>query len=290
MTNPTPEEAVLSNKAACMFYWDYDTQWGADRSRSSGGLKNWGYLEFENTERLLDLHAQYEIPACFAIVGAAALSGQRPYHDPAQIRRIHAAGHEVASHGFRHEWIPGLSRPELAQALRLSKDALEQCIGDPVVSFVPPFNQPFDYLQKGSVSLSERREASKARIDLYTLCAMLGECGYRFSRVSYRTFFERVIGRLVDTQHVKHQMRPENIAGITCVRLNTPGGFDMASLAMLDQCVRKGGLTIVYAHPHSLHVGNSQDEKWLIPFLEKVNRFRKQGRLQILLPGDVLND
>ena len=55
-----------------IIFWDYDTQWGADRSRSPGGAKTWGNLEFENTERLLELHAQYGVPACFAVVGAAA--------------------------------------------------------------------------------------------------------------------------------------------------------------------------------------------------------------------------
>ena len=153
-------------KAKLLFFWDYDTQWGADRSRRPGGPKDWGYLEFENTERLLDLHAQYEIPACFAVVGAAALPGQRPYHDPAQIRRIYAAGHEVASHSFKHEWLPGLTHLELSETLRASKDALEQCISAPVNTFVPPFNQPFAYPQKLAPAFSERREGGSAHITL----------------------------------------------------------------------------------------------------------------------------
>lgn len=279
----------MLNKAGCLLFWDYDTQWGADRSRSSGGPKNWGHLEFENTERLLDLHARYEIPACFAVVGAAALVGPRPYHDPGQIRRIYAAGHEIASHGFRHEWIPGLGRQRLDEMLRLSKDALEQCIGAPVVSFVPPYNQPFDYPPKGSFSLSERREAGKGRLNLHDMCEVLAECGYRFSRVSYRLPLLRLADWLLGSWRVEYQTRAENIAGITCVRLNTPGGFDAATLGMLDRCVAKGGLTIVYGHPHSLHVGNSQDERWLIPFLEKVRDLQKQERLCVVLPKELVD-
>src|SRR6267143_4146754 len=86
------------HKASCMVFWDYDTQWGADHSRSPAGAAWSGLAEFENTERLLELHAQYEIPACFAVVGDAALRGERPYHDPSQIRLMHARGHEIASH------------------------------------------------------------------------------------------------------------------------------------------------------------------------------------------------
>ncbi len=276
-------------KAKLFFFWDYDTQWGGDRSRSPGGPKYWGHLEFENTERLLDIHAQYEIPACFAIVGAAALPGQRPYHDPAQIRRIYTAGHEIASHTFYHEWIPGLSRRHLVESLRLSKDALEQCIGAPVVSFVPPYNQPFDYLQKGSFSLSERREAGRERLDLYNLCKILSETGYCFSRVSYRSFFLRLADLLLKPRQIDYPTQAEYIAGITCIRLNTPGGFDATALLMLDRCVAKGGVTIVYGHPHSLHVGNTQDESWLLPFLEKAHHLQKQELLHIALPRELIN-
>src|SRR4051812_42902564 len=153
MTGPKP--------ATLLFFWDYDTQWGADRSRGPGGPKNWGHLEFPNTDRLLELHAQYEIPACFAVVGAAALPGERPYHDPGQIRRVHEAGHEVGSHSFHHDWLPGLNRRALLQTLSASKDALEQCVGARVVSFVPPYNQPFDYPGGWSFSISERRGAGR---------------------------------------------------------------------------------------------------------------------------------
>src|SRR5438309_3867691 len=100
MTNNAPMPTLV-------FFWDYDTQWGGDRSRSPGGRKAWGAAEFENTELLLELHAAHDLPACFAVVGAAALPGERPYHDQAQIRRIACAGHEIASHGFEHEWLPG---------------------------------------------------------------------------------------------------------------------------------------------------------------------------------------
>src|SRR6476661_7448064 len=60
-----------------LFFWDYDTQWGADADRVNkpGSNTSWHRFEMENTERLLDLHAQYNVPACFAVVGASALPG-----------------------------------------------------------------------------------------------------------------------------------------------------------------------------------------------------------------------
>jgi hypothetical protein len=278
----------MTRTAAILFFWDYDTQWGADRSRSGGGAKTWGSLEFENTERLLELHAKYDVAACFAVVGAAALPGKRPYHDPAQIRRIHSAGHEVGSHAFQHEWLPGLNRRALLESLRRSKNALEQCVGAPVISFVPPFNQPVDYIKKGSFSLSERRNGGRDRTDLSSLCDALAETGYRFCRVSYRPLAQRLAERLVG-RRLDRPARREKIADITCVRLNTPGGFTAPAIEMINRCAETGGLAVVYGHPHSLLSGGPQDQTHLVPLLERVAQLRQEGRLQVRLPADIVH-
>jgi hypothetical protein len=273
--------------ATLLFFWDYDTQWGADRSRIAGGPKTWGALEFENTERLLELHAQYRVPACFAVVGAASLPGARPYHDATQVRRIHDAGHEVASHSYEHDWLPGLNEKQLRDTLMRSKDALEQCIGQRVTSFVPPYNQPCDYPGGWSLSLSERREAGRARTGLVDLCRALHETGYHFCRVMYRPFHLRLAewwtGRLPHST-----VRPERIAGVTCVRLNTACGFSGRTVDAFHHCIEQGGWLVVYGHPHSLTAGNSQDEKWLVPLLRLVREYSRLGRLRLALPSQLV--
>ena len=276
---------VEKDPAKLLIFWDYDTQWGADRSRSGGGPKAWGALDFLNTERLLQIHAEYEAPACFAVVGAAARSGERPYHDPAQIRRIHEAGHEIGSHSLRHEWLPGLDTQQLYADLSDSKAALEDCIGAPVVSFVPPFNQPFDYPARGSISLSERKTARQHRTGLRTLCEALNETGYRFCRVAYRPWHRRAL-EAICRKRIDTPISPEAISGICCMRLNTPGGFQTPALKMLEQ-VAGGKYAVVYGHPHSASSGNSQDFRYLVPFLERVRELKRAGRIEIMLPGNV---
>ena len=270
--------------AQLVLFWDYDTQWGADRSRIPGGRKTWGPLEFENTERLLKIHAEYDVPTCFAVVGSAALPGERPYHDPRQIRRIHEAGHEVASHSHRHEWLPGLNRKALRETLYASKDALEQCIGSPVTAFVPPWNQPFDYLRRLSISLAERREVPSERTHLRKLCETLEDTGYRFCRVAYRPINERLMDRV--GYRGERPRRPENIAGVTCLRLSGLG-FSAATSQLVERCIVSGGLAVIYAHPHSTRLGGTQDESRLVPFLKLVRDHVRAGRLRIRLPRDI---
>ncbi len=270
-----------------LVFWDYDTQWGGDRSRSAGGPKDWGSLEFTATERLLELHEEYGIPACFAVVGAAALAGERPYHDPDQIRRIHAAGHEVGSHAMRHEWLPGLSRAEVYETLRSSREALEQCVGAPVRAFVPPYNQPFDDPRRLSISLSERRGGSSERMTLTRLCDALRETGYRFARVAYRPaplrLAERLAGRRLDAP-----CRPVHIRGVLCARLNTGGGFDDAPRAVVRGALGTGKTVVVYGHPHSLPSANSQGEPHFVRFLAEAREWIRAGRLRAMLPRDLL--
>jgi hypothetical protein len=267
-------------------FYDYDTQWGADRSRSPGGPKQWGHRDFENTDALLELHAKYRVPACFAVVGAAALPGSRPYHDPQQIRAIHAAGHEIASHSFRHEWLPGLDRAALHETLRSSKQALEDCIGAAVTSFVPPFNQPFDYPAALAFSMSERREAGSERTDLSGLCRALAEEGYRFCRTSYKPWPVRLVEILM-RRRLNRVSKVKRIEGITCLTMNAAVGFGDSALRIVRRCSERRTLGVAHAHPHSVRSGGPQDLRYLEVFLAEVARLRLSGSLEVRLPADL---
>jgi hypothetical protein len=275
-------------RAQVLLFWDYDSQWGADRSRSAGGAQSWGHLDFENTERLLELHAEYGVRACFAVVGAVALRGERPYHDPAQVRRIHEAGHEVASHSLRHDWLPALQHADLLEDLRASKTALEQCIGSDVVTFVPPFNQPFDIPARLSVSLSERREVPSGRTDLPRLCDALATTGYRFARVSYRSLWERILDA-AGLPSTKHDSPHETINGITCVRLRMGAGFGETNRTILRTEAPAGGLWVLYGHPHSASShGSPQSFEDLESLFRLLKHLKEEIGLSAVLPRDII--
>jgi peptidoglycan/xylan/chitin deacetylase (PgdA/CDA1 family) len=283
--DPNPESRIHNPKSGgLLLYWDYDTQRGAEQSRL--GVQRWGPLERPNTARILELLTEFGVRATFACVGYAAVSRDPAYDCRDQIREIHAAGHEVASHSHEHEFLPKLSPAQARETARVSREALEELIGAPVVSFVPPFNRPMHYPRRGAVSWSERWEVGPAHLSLPALCEALRETGYRTCRVAYRpnwrTAWDRVVGRQDDRPVV-----PEKIAGLTCFRLNTPGGFDGPAVARVRQAAERGGLAVVFGHPHSLTAENNQAERWLRPFLEEVAALRRQGRLIDCLPREL---
>lgn len=275
--------------ATVLLFWDYDTQWGADRSRTGGGPKQWGQLEFPNTDRLLDLHAQYNLTACFAVVGSAALTGEHPYHDPDQIRRIHTAGHEVGSHSFKHEWLPALNATQLRQSLADSKDALEQCIGAEVSSFVPPFDMPMDYPPKWSYNLTERREVKQDRTDLTRLCSTLKEVGYRFCRVNYRPLWRAIAEKLQGDRLTDSPSHLEQIAGLTCLKVNNPPGFKSPVPQTLARLAAQDGYIVIYGHPHHLSKSDSaESEGYLIPLFEQLAALKNAGVIDIKTPQALL--
>lgn len=95
--------------------------------------------------RILDLLARHALPATFFVPAHTAASY------PAQVRAIHAAGHEIGLHGYRHETPVGLPREEEGRLLDASIAGLRAVIGD---GYVPAgYRSPAWDLSANSVGL-----------------------------------------------------------------------------------------------------------------------------------------
>lgn len=84
------------------------------------------------TRWILEELANRSIQATFFVVGEVARD------DPGLIRAITAGGHEVASHGWDHRRVLTMTPEGFRADLRMSKDALEQASGGPVVGYRAP--------------------------------------------------------------------------------------------------------------------------------------------------------
>lgn len=86
----------------------------------------------ESTHRILELLGRNQVRGTFFVLGYVA----RKF--PGLVRQIHAAGHEVASHGFWHRLIYSQTPEQFRADLRQSKGVLEDAIGASVTSYRAP--------------------------------------------------------------------------------------------------------------------------------------------------------
>jgi polysaccharide deacetylase family protein (PEP-CTERM system associated) len=85
-----------------------------------------------NTDLLIELLGRHGASATFFTLGWVA------ERHPDLIRRIAAAGHEVASHGWWHRKLTTLTAEEFREEVRDSKRILEDLTGRPVLGFRAP--------------------------------------------------------------------------------------------------------------------------------------------------------
>ena len=83
-------------------------------------------------ENILEALENYGVRATFFVPGAAA------ERYPETVKRIAAAGHEIALHGYRHEDFARLAPEEQREALERGSAALERTVGKRPVGFRLP--------------------------------------------------------------------------------------------------------------------------------------------------------
>jgi polysaccharide deacetylase family protein (PEP-CTERM system associated) len=86
----------------------------------------------DNTFRLLELLATYEVRATFFVLGWIAR------RHPSLVRAIQRAGHEIGSHGYWHSLVYQQTPAEFRSDLRQSKAVLEDLTSQPVRSYRAP--------------------------------------------------------------------------------------------------------------------------------------------------------
>jgi peptidoglycan/xylan/chitin deacetylase (PgdA/CDA1 family) len=108
--------------------FDYEGQWGMPATSP--------YELTEGTLRILDALERHAARATFFTVGAIAIE------HPDLIEEISRRGHEIAGHGWRHERLGGLTKPELDRfgaGLEEANAAIESITGKRPVGFRAPY-------------------------------------------------------------------------------------------------------------------------------------------------------
>ncbi len=184
-----------------------------------------GWME-RLTEKLLDICAEAGCSSTFFVLGSVA--GDYPQ----AVRRIAAAGHEVASHGCAHKAVFSMSPAEFAEDLRRSCGTLESLTGKAVLGFrAPSFSVteevlPWFYAALEEAGLAYSSSVFPGRTFLYGI----PDFPYRVHRptvdgrrtsivefpVTRVDFAGKTLGlyvRLFPASFLRRQIRQENAAG-----------------------------------------------------------------------------
>jgi polysaccharide deacetylase family protein (PEP-CTERM system associated) len=225
------------------------------------------------TSWLLEQLHEHAIQATFFLVGELAR------RQPALVRAIHGAGHEIASHGWGHQRVHNLSPASFREDLRRTKDTLEQLTGAGVAGFrAPTFS-----------IVHETRWA----IDV------LVEAGIRYDSSIYPVRHDRYgiphaprVPFLVrGGSHTLLELPPLTLR---LLRANLPigggGYFRLLPLRVMDRAVRQlrrncqPPVAMLYFHPWEFDAGQPRLAlKGLSRFRTYVGMNRSRARLQTLL-------
>ena len=96
---------------------------------------SWDQLESRverNTDRLLELLAEFRVRATFFVLGWTA------ERHPALVRRIQRAGHELGCHSYSHRLIYRLSDKDFREDTRRAKGIIEDLAGAKVIGYRAP--------------------------------------------------------------------------------------------------------------------------------------------------------
>ncbi len=224
-----------------------------------------------NIERILALMADAKVHATFFTLGWIA------ERYPAMVRRIAAAGHEVASHGYSHLRASDQDLPQFTEDITSSKKLLEDIAGQPVRGYRAP-------------------SFSIGGANLWALDALL-DAGYRYSSSIYPIAHDHY--GMPDAP--RFAFYPNGADGllevpITTVRMgarNLPAGgggyFRLLPYALSRWMMRKvndddGESAIFYFHPWEIDPGQPRPEGIDLKsrFRHYVNLGRMEGRIKAL--------
>lgn len=199
---------TFNAKKKIIVIWDFDGPIGQINSSYPYNFQSIRFdEELNNVNYLIDYLKQAGIVNTFAVTGLSAEKGPWPLMFPDLINTLAEAGHEVASHTWRHEWIPLFTSDQIDKSLKRSRSAIQLAIHNKqdVYGFVPPFNRPMTWLADGNFSAGDRGWFPWFKTaDNGHLFKLLEKNGYKWVRISNKSLANRL------------HLKPRKLTG--CVR------------------------------------------------------------------------
>jgi hypothetical protein len=266
--------------------FDYDSPTGY---RQSFNLKHLPPdADQEGSEDLLKVLAEHGVKATFGVVGAAALAGDPPEHCQEQIRKIHDAGHEIASHSMTHAFLAAASDRQLTSELVDSKTALETCTGSSVTGFIPPFNCPMHFPRYLAFSVSEvfgLAGRGRGRQSIETMLRSLSSVGYGWARIAFDPKVDQLL-RLLRIRRERKLSQPFLLHGVTAIPLHSTG-FGIKTRALIRQHVGKDLVLAIYGHPNQARAGGDENARQMDTLFSEFEQERARRAVTFITMKEV---
>jgi peptidoglycan/xylan/chitin deacetylase (PgdA/CDA1 family) len=235
---------------ALSFDSDHESGELREGGRSPGRLSQGQYGNRSGVPRILDLLARHEIPATFFVPAVIA----RLYPD--EQRRVVAAGHELALHGWIHELNSALARKDERALLRKSYDTLAEITGRAPVGMRTP---SWDFSPN---TLALERELGL----LYDSSLMADDDPYELLEAGEPTGLVEL-----PVEWIRDDAVYFNMQRFTGLRPYTPPDAVLSIFrAEFDVALAEGGLCVYTMHPHI--VGHRSRVAMLDAFIRHVKQ------------------
>jgi peptidoglycan/xylan/chitin deacetylase (PgdA/CDA1 family) len=266
--------------------FDYDSPAGY---RQSFHMRDFpANADYEGTNILLEVLRDHDVKVTFGIVGEAALPGERWNHCQDQIRAIHQAGHEIASHSMTHRYLPAMRDAQLFEEMAASKRALEECIDDTIQGFIPPFNRPSHFPERGAFSIAEVfgfDGRGRGRQSIGTMLQTLIATGFGWSRISFESKYYQ-LGRRFGLVMDRAPVQPFTFKNIIAIPLHQTGFGDEAR-ALVQRWLGTDLVLTLYGHPNQALSANGQNASELGRLLSELHPARDERKLEFNTMGEI---
>jgi len=268
--------------------FDYDTPIGYRESFNIKDISE--YAEIEGAEEIITILKKFDIKATFGVV--AKILDDDKYKEVfyKQIIQINELGHEVCSHSYSHKFLPSLTMDQLIDEIRLGKKVIEECVKTKVIGFIPPFNRPMNFPQKGAFSISEilgLHGRGRGKHNLGNVLKILEQNGYKWSRVSYESKINQV--RKLFSSKIQGIIQPFSYNSLVVIPVHSTG-FGVNTCKLIKSYLGENVIISIYAHPHqAFNQDNCQNTVNMQKMIEMFEDKRYKGLLKYIKMNEVIN-
>lgn len=279
--------------AKLILIWDYDTPIARITTTRPYDYDFKKCLEeAKNIDTILGFGTETNTQMTFAVVGFGAEESVEPFDVRNIIQKIAKQGHEIASHSWKHEWFPYLTKFQIEKSLERSKFILEKCLGQKgsIRGFVPPHDRPTSWPSKFAFSLGDRAlYPFHPGASLGYVLSELKKQDYTWCRASYRSLLNKVIDWKGGDFENRLRKNWQVHNGIVHFR-GTYMGFNEPAYPILDKAVRNSLPVVIVGHPAGLSINKVENIKFFDAFMKRVEELKKTGDLTTHTVSDYIEE